>query len=63
MPEYKVVQVDQKKGFGRHFGAKDLEKVLNKEAEGGWTLDRIMDAEAAGYIMGTRDTFLLIFRK
>ena len=64
MPEYKVVEVNQKKGFGRHMTAKDLEKILNKEAvDGGWTLDRIMDAEAVGYILGSRDIFLVIFRK
>ena len=43
MPEYKVVEVNQKKGFGRHMTAKDIEKILSKEAvDGGWTLDRIM---------------------
>jgi len=63
VPTYKVVEVAQKKSFGRTMTAKDLEKVLNEEAGQEWTLDRILDADTADFLIGKRDVFLAIFRK
>ncbi len=63
MPTYKVVEVAQKKMFGRNMTAKDLEKILNDEAGDEWTLDRILDADTVDFIVGKRDVFLAIFRK
>ena len=62
MPTYKVVDVDHKKLFGGRMSAKDLEGVLNDEADGGWALDRIVDANTLGFL-GKRDVFLLILQK
>lgn len=63
MSRYKVVEVAQKKMFGRKMKASDLESVLNREADDGWALDRILDADTVNFLLGNRDVFLLIFRR
>ena len=60
---YKVVEVAQKKMFGRRMKPSDLEAVLNKVADDGWALDRILDADTVDFLTGNRDVFLLIFRR
>ena len=62
MARYKVVEVAHRKMFGRRMKPSELEGVLNREAEGDWVLDRVLDADTVDFLMGKRDVFLLIFR-
>jgi hypothetical protein len=60
--KYKVVEVAQKKMFGRSMKAADLEKILNDYAAEGWELDRVLDADTVDFLLGSRDVFLLILK-
>ena len=60
---YKVIELALKKMFGRQLKPADLQAVLNKEAGDEWDLDRIVDPDTAGFLLGKRDAFLLVFRK
>ncbi len=61
---YKVVEVKHN-SFGRgRMSAYDLEYKINQWANVGWVLDRIVTGETAYVLgMGSKDVFLLIFRK
>lgn len=63
MPVYKVVEHKQTKFLGGRIKPKDLEKLINKGAEGGWSLDRILVGPDHEFLTGGRDVFLLVFRK
>lgn len=61
---YKVVEVKHT-SFGRgRMSAHDLELAINQWANVGWMLDRIVTGETAFVLgMGSKEVFLLIFRK
>ena len=63
MPKkYKVVELKMKSMFGGTMSADDLEDAINKYAEDGWGLDKIVSGETARFLgMGDKDVFLLIF--
>lgn len=64
MPTYKVIEQKQKSFLSGRMSADDLEKLINKHANDGWTLDRIVAGETARFMgLGDKDVFLLIFKK
>ena len=63
--EYRVEEIRKdSKWMGVTMDAKGLEKVINKVADEGWTLDRIVSGETASMMgMSSKDVFLLIFKR
>lgn len=62
MFEYKVVEKKSKGMMGR-MGPKDLEKTLNKHAQDGWILDRLVDGEGHRSMSIGKDVFYIVFRR
>ena len=60
---YKVVELKKGGMLSRRMKAADLEQKLNQEAEGGWVLDQILDGETFGFVTGSKDVLLMIFRE
>jgi Domain of unknown function (DUF4177) len=60
---YKVVEVKQKSFMRGIMKPVDLQNEINRWAMLGWTLDRITAGETAHLLLGSKDVFLLIFKK
>ena len=61
---YRVAEVKHQTFSRGRMSANDLENKINEWASFGWALDRIVTGETAAVLgMGSKDVFLLIFKK
>ena len=64
MPKYKIVEQKVKSFLKGRMSPQQLEDLINKHADDGWTLDRIVAGDTARIMgFGEKDVFLVIFRK
>ena len=61
MLEYKVVEKKAKGLFGGRMKPADLQLLLNRRADGGWELDRIIDGGAS--MSMAKGAFYMIFKR
>ena len=64
MATYKVVEQKQRSFLKGRMTGQQLEDLINKHAQDGWILGRIVAGETAKFMgMGDKDVFLLVFRQ
>ncbi len=63
MAQYKVVEQKAKSFLKGVMKAQDLEDLINQYANEGWDLDRIVAGETASFVTGSKDVFLIIFKR